>query len=234
MPNVLITGGSTGIGKAIAHQFIAGGYDLCLASRSLKDLEQLKKELTGTHPERNVDVLAVDLKKRNEVQKLSDFVTTKYSALDILINNAGTFTPGRIQDEPEGQLEDMMQLNLYCAYHLTRGLLPSIRRSKSGHIFNTCSVASLKAYPAGGSYSISKYAMLGFSDNLRMELMEERIKVTAVFPGATLTRSWQDDPTLKDRIMEAGDVAKMIWAASQLSHQACVEHITLRPQLGDL
>jgi short-subunit dehydrogenase len=105
---------------------------------------------------------------------------------------------------------------------------------KQGHIFNICSIASLQAYSNGGSYSISKFALLGFSKNLREELKPLGIKVTAVLPGAVYTDSWSGSGIDPKRIMEADDVAKMVFAASQLSSQAVVEDIILRPQLGDL
>ena len=84
----------------------------------------------------------------------------------------------------------MINTNLYSAYHLSRGLIPKMIENKSGDIFNICSVAGLKAYPNGGSYSISKFAMHGMSLGLREELKLHGIRVTAVHPGATLTASW--------------------------------------------
>jgi NADP-dependent 3-hydroxy acid dehydrogenase YdfG len=105
---------------------------------------------------------------------------------------------------------------------------------RSGHIFNMCSIASLHAYHNGGAYSISKYALHGFSKNLREEMKPHNIKVTAIHPGAVLTDSWGDYDNSSKRIMEADDIAKMVFAASQLSAAACVEDIVIRPQLGDL
>ncbi|MBS1565162.1 MAG: SDR family oxidoreductase, partial [Bacteroidetes bacterium] len=135
---------------------------------------------------------------------------------------------------PDNALEEMIQTNLYSAYHLTRALLPSMMDRKSGHIFNMCSIASLKAYPNGGAYSISKFALLGFSKNLREELKPWGIKVTAVLPGAAYTDSWAASGIDPKRIMEAADIAQMVFAAAHLSPQACVEDIILRPQLGDV
>jgi short-subunit dehydrogenase len=103
-----------------------------------------------------------------------------------------------------------------------------------GHIFNICSIASLNAYENGGSYSISKFALLGFSKNLRLELKDKGIKVTAVCPGAVYTNSWAGSGVDPQRIMEANDIAEMIYAATQLSPQAVVEDIVMRPLLGDL
>jgi short-subunit dehydrogenase len=107
-------------------------------------------------------------------------------------------------------------------------------KQKSGHVFNVCSIASLNAYANGGAYSISKFALLGFSKNLREEMKPHGIKVTAVLPGATMSASWVGASIDPHRIMEANDIATMIFAASQLSAQAVVEDIILRPQLGDL
>lgn len=97
-----------------------------------------------------------------------------------------------------------------------------------------CSIASLKAYNNGGAYSISKFALLGFSKNLREEMMPHNIKVTAVMPGAAYTDSWAASGIDPQRIMEAGDIAELVYAAAHLSARACVEDIIVRPQLGDV
>ena len=97
-----------------------------------------------------------------------------------------------------------------------------------------CSIASLSAYNNGGSYSISKFALMGYTKNLREELKPSLIKVMGVYPGAVMTDSWGDFDNSSQRIMEASDIANMILAASKLSAQAVVEDIILRPLLGDL
>ena len=112
--------------------------------------------------------------------------------------------------------------------------MPLMMSAKQGHIFNICSIAALSAYPNGGSYSISKYALMGFNKNLRAELTPYNIKVTAVFPGAVMTDSWGNFDNTSKRIMEADDIAKMIFASTTLSAQAVVEDIIIRPQLGDM
>ncbi len=101
------------------------------------------------------------------------FTKEQIGELDILVNNAGCFIPGKISEEPDGVLEKLMDTNLYSAYYLTRGLLPLLKKSNKGHIFNMCSVASILPYENGGSYSITKYALLGFSKCLREELKHD-------------------------------------------------------------
>lgn len=231
--NVVITGASKGIGKAIAEQFARSGADLFLCSRQMDKTLHWQQDLMEQY---NTSIIShnADLGVADEVKYFGKKVLEAFGKVDILINNAGVFEPGTVHQEPEGQLEKMMNVNLYSAYHLTRILAPAMIKNKSGHIFNICSVAALQAYPNGGSYSISKWALLGFSRNLREEMKPHGIKVTAVHPGATLTGSWEGFEIDPSRIMEADDIASMVLAAASLSPQACVEDILMRPQLGDL
>ena len=232
--NAVITGASRGIGKEVARVFALHGYDLFLSSRSEDALLQAIEELKTEFPNISIDGKAFDLGVKEQAILFGEWVLGQVDTLDILVNNAGSFVPGSIADEADGALELMLDVNLRSAYHLTRTVLPRMIRNRSGHIFTLCSIASLAAYPGGGSYSISKFALLGFTRNLRHELKTRGIKVTAVIPGAVYTDSWKDSGIEKERIMEAEDIAKLIFATSQLSPQAVVEELVIRPQLGDL
>ncbi len=231
--NIIITGASKGFGKAIAEQFAAAGNVLFLCARNESQLNAAADELRKKYPRSTVHIKPVDMRNKEAVLGFADWCLS-FGTMDILVNNAGQFLPGSVHSEEDGLLEQMIETNLYGAYHLTRALLPAMIKNKNGHIFNICSIASIDAYANGGSYSISKFAMLGFSKNLREELKSFNIKVTAVLPGAAYTDSWSGSGVDPNRIMEADDIAKMIFATSQLSQQACVEEILLRPQLGDL
>lgn len=231
--NVIITGASKGIGKAIAEEFAAAGHALYLCSRSEKQLYDTVAILQTQYPQCTVKANTADMAVKKEAQKFGEWVLNS-CVPDIVVNNAGQFLQGSVHDEDDGILEKMIHVNLYSAYHLTRMFLPAMVSAKKGHIFNICSIASLQAYKYGGSYSISKFALLGFSKNLRDEMKPHGIKVTAVCPGATMSASWDGVEVAANRIMEAKDVAKMIFAASQLSPTADVEDIVMRPQLGDL
>lgn len=231
---ILITGASRGIGKAIATEFASNGYDLLLSSRSEVALYKAMEELQTRFPAIAVKAHAFDLSLAGEAQKLGGWVLKNGIIPDVVVNNAGIFKPGSVHDEEEGFLEAQLQVNLLSAYHLTRTLLPAMMKRKSGHIFNMSSIAGIKAYANGGAYSISKFALNGFSQNLREEMKPFGIKVTTVLPGAVLTDSWGGFDNSDSRIMESADIARLVFAASQLSPAACVEEIVLRPQLGDL
>jgi short-subunit dehydrogenase len=231
--NIVITGASKGIGFAIAQLFAAHGHDLYLTSKTPSSLEKAVADLRAQHPLIKIEYFAADLSEKLNVDAFLKWCLQQTQP-HILINNAGNFVPGKLMDEGEGQLQDQLNTNLFSAYHLTRALIPSMLANQSGHIFNICSIASLGAYENGGAYSISKFALLGFSKNLRLELKDKGIKVSAVCPGAVYTNSWSGSGVDPKRIMEASDIAKMIYAATQLSNQAVVEDIVMRPQLGDL
>jgi short-subunit dehydrogenase len=232
--NVVITGASRGLGKAIAHLFAQNGHDLILTSRNEVALYNAVQEIMTVYPGITVKAKSFDLAEKEQAQAFGKWVLGLLVPIDVLVNNAGLFDPGSVYNEPDGTLEHMMAVNLFSAYHVTRSVINYMMEQKSGHIFNMCSIASLKAYPNGGAYSISKYALAGFSTNLREEMKPFGIKVTAVYPGAAYTDSWEGSGIDPKRIMQADDIAKMIYTASQLSPQACVEEIILRPQLGDL
>ncbi|MGH2563402.1 MAG: SDR family NAD(P)-dependent oxidoreductase [Ginsengibacter sp.] len=232
--NIVITGGSKGMGKALATKYADRGHNIFICARNVKDLENAAVEINSKNNAAQVQYFAADISVTPAAEELATWLEDQDIIPDILINNAGQFKPGSIYNEREGLLEKMIAANLYSAYHVTRAVLPSMMKRKAGHIFNMCSIASLAAYNNGGSYSISKYALMGFSKNLREELKAYNIKVTAVYPGAVYTASWEGSGIESGRIMEVNDIAEMIYAASLLSPQACVEDIIIRPQQGDL
>ncbi|MEN9684287.1 MAG: hypothetical protein RLZZ28_73 [Bacteroidota bacterium] len=231
--NIIITGASKGIGKAIAEAFAVAGNTLLICSRNEKSLHDAVTGMQASFPDCNIKAMPADLSDPAAAKAFGHWCLS-FGTPDILVNNAGIFESGTIQAEREGQLENLLKVNLYSAYHLTRTVMPAMIEKGRGHIFNICSIASLNAYPNGGSYGISKFALLGFSRNLREELKMKGIKVTAVCPGATMSDSWSGSSISPERIMEAADLAKMIFAAANLSNTAVVEDIVMRPQQGDL
>jgi short-subunit dehydrogenase len=230
---VVITGASKGIGKAVAVAFASIGKKVLICSRSEANLLETAADIKNQYPEASILWFAADLSIRAEVMHFAQWCLQQGTP-EVLVNNAGIYLPGTLMDEAEGNMEEIMNLNFFSAYHLTRQLVPSMKEAGKGHVFNICSTASLDAYEGGGSYSVSKYALNGFSKNLRHELKNCAVKVTAVFPGPVHTDSWAGFDNSEKRIMETTDISSMILAATQLSKQAVVEEIIIRPQLGNL
>lgn len=230
---VVISGASRGIGKAVAFRFAQAGCSLVLCARDAHKLDQVRSELLARYPSLSVAVIAVDLTLRADADRVAS-LCLEQGPPDVLINNAGSYEPGTCVEADDTVLHRMMAVNLQTAWNLTKALIPSMQSQQKGHIFNLCSIASLRAYENGGCYSISKFALYGLTQNLRLELQPHGIKVTAVLPGAVFTDSWGDFDNSNGRIMLPEDIAAMIYAATQLSPQAVVDQLIVRPQLGDL
>ena len=229
----VITGASKGIGRAIVEKFASEGFEIAVCSRSMTNLVELKNAIESKF-ETQIHIFTADVSKKEEIQAFGKFVLALNLPIHVLVNNAGLFLPGKILEEPENTLEDLINTNVYSAYYLSRFLVPSMKSLDSAHVFNICSIASLMAYPQSGSYSISKFALLGFSKSLRQELITTNVKVTSIMPGATLTDSWAGVDIPEERFMQSSDVADIIWASYNLSSSAVVEEIVLRPLKGDI
>ena len=228
----IVTGGTEGIGKAVINRFAQEGFDIITCARNIEKLNYLKLDIENRYPIK-VHVFRVDLSIKEEVLNFGSMVNA-LAVPEVLVNNAGVFLPGMIETEVDGALEHMINTNLYSAYHLTRSLMPEMKRLKKGYIFNMCSIASIKAYANGGSYGISKFALYGMTKVLREELKEFNIKVTAVLPGATLTASWEGVDLPEERFIKVEDIAELIWTTYRLSDRTVVEDLVIRPQLGDI
>lgn len=230
--NIVVTGASRGIGKAIALYFAERGFNIAFCARTKNDVDALAQTLR----EFKVDVIAkvVDVKNTSQIKEFSDEVLTLWGSIDILINNAGTYLPGRVIDEKEGTLETLIETNLYSAYYFSRGFAQKFIENKKGHIFNIASVAGQQAYPNGGSYSISKFAMIGLSKALREELKSLNVKVTTISPGPVYTDSWSSAGIPEERFIPASDIGKLVFDLYHLSDTTVIEDLTVRPILGDI
>ncbi|GMQ24747.1 SDR family oxidoreductase [Algoriphagus sp. oki45] len=231
--SILVTGGTKGIGKAIIERFAKEGFNILTCARNEQDLERLKASIESEYPGVRVFAKKADLSRADEVRSFAE-AAKAFSIPDALVNNTGVFLPGAVHDEPAGNFELMMQTNLFSAYHLIRALVQDMIQRKSGHIFSMGSIAGLTAYPNGGSYAVSKWAMLGMTKCLREELKPHQIKVTSILPGATLTESWAGVDLPVERFIPAEDIAESVWAAYNLSPRTVVEEVIIRPQLGDI
>lgn len=230
---VVVTGGTKGIGRAIIERFSAEGFTVATCARNEKDLDQLKAQVEAEFGNK-VLIQVADVSKKEEITAFIDFIRLGGKPVEVLVNNAGKFVPGQVHTEEEGVLEDQIETNLYSAYHVSRGIIPDMKKEGKGHIFNMCSTASIMAYSNGGSYCISKFAMYGMSKILREELKPDNIRVTSVLPGATFTASWEGVDVPEERFIRAEDVAEMVFTTYSLSDRTVVEDLVIRPQLGDL
>lgn len=232
--NAVVTGSTKGIGRALVKGLLKEGWNVAATSRHMEDLQMLQAESKNEFPGQECLIHAVDFYSKKNTIEYGQTIRAHWPEIDLLINNAGIFFPGSVHTEEDGVLEETIQLNLFSPYHLTRTLLPGMMKRKKGHIINMCSIASLRSYPNGGAYTISKFALLGFSKALREEMKPYGIKVTSVMPGATWSASWEGADYPDDRLMPSEDIAEVILSTTRLGPSSVVEEIIIRPQLGDL
>lgn len=225
--NAIITGATKGIGRAIALQLAADGYNLAICSRDEAGLAALASELETSGV--RVHYLVADCADKTAVYNFCDFCSQVFGKIDLLVNNAGVFLPGSLLDEDDTAFEQQLQLNLNGAYYLSKYMGRKMRSQQSGHIINICSIASKQIKENAGSYSVTKWGLLSLNNVLRDELAKHNVKVTAVLPGSTLTASWDGTEIPKEKFVQPEDIAESISQLLKLSPAASVDELIIRP-----
>ncbi|MFD1630963.1 SDR family oxidoreductase [Pseudopedobacter beijingensis] len=232
--NILITGASRGMGRAIARKMAENSANLALCARNYDELSALKQELEANNPAIKVFIAVVDCSKKEELMLFADNAEQNLGFIDTLINNVGLFKPINILDEEEDYLKMQMDVNLFAPYYLYKRLGQKMRTMKQGSIINICSVASKEAIVNAGSYCVTKAALLSLNNIMREELKTYDVKVTAILPGSTLTSSWDGVQIPADEFVREEDVAEVVHTVLSLSKGANVDEITIKPLHGQI
>ncbi len=182
---VVITGGSRGLGLVMARQLAAEGARLCLLARSEEELARARAQLGDGE----VMTLRCDVRRRADVRAAVDTILERWSAIDVLINNAGVIQVGPLEHMSTDDFENAMATHFWGPLHLMFESVPSMRRRGFGRIVNIASIGGRVALPHLGPYSASKFALVGLSDAVRSELDQFGIRVTTVSPGLMRTGS---------------------------------------------
>jgi NADP-dependent 3-hydroxy acid dehydrogenase YdfG len=233
-PVVLITGASQGIGAAIARVFAAEirGVRLALVARSEKRLAAVERACARLHA--TAEVFRCDVTDEGSVAAMASAVHTRFGAVDVLVNNAGRFEGAPLLEMSTEQFDRQIATNLRSVFLVARAVVPGMVKRGQGDVFNMSSIAALTAYPGGAGYATAKAGVAALSRILRAELRGKGVRVCCVFPGATVSPSWEGSGVAEERMMAAEDVARAFFDVYKLSRRTVVEEIVLRPQLGDL
>jgi NADP-dependent 3-hydroxy acid dehydrogenase YdfG len=233
-PLVLITGASQGIGAAIAKVFAkeVRGVRLALVARNEKNLRAVAKacERVGA----KVAVFSCDVSDEAAVAGLAAAVTQQLGAVDVLVNNAGKFAGAPFTEMTVADFDRMIAANLRSVFLVSRAFVPAMIARGRGDIFNMSSIAGLAAYPGGAGYSAAKFGVTGLSKVMRAELRGKGVRVCCVYPGATVSPSWDGSGVSHERMMPTADVARAFLDVYRLSRKTVVEEIVLRPEGGDV
>jgi 2-deoxy-D-gluconate 3-dehydrogenase len=197
----LVTGGSRGLGRAIALAFADAGADVALASRSLDVLDQVAGEIR--EKERDAMTIEVDVAESESVAKMVDATVAHFGRIDILVNSAGVAWTERIVDMNDGTWDWVVKTNLYGTFYCCRQVGQVMMQQKSGSIVNLASVAGAKGPPALGAYAASKGGIMALTKVLALELVRYNVRANAIAPGyfrTDMNAAALDDPDIGPKI----------------------------------
>lgn len=237
MKTVLITGATSGFGKAMAEKFASNNNNVIITGRRADRLHELAGQLTATHKV-SVHPLEFDVRDRVAVFNAIEQLPPAFKNIDILINNAG-LALGRdyFEDADTQDWEIMIDTNVKGVMYVTKAVLPVMIERKQGHIINMGSIAGKEVYERGNGYCASKYALDALSQSMRVDLLRHKIKVTAIHPGAAETEfsmvRFKGNAAAADKMYEgyqplsAADVADVVYYAATLPSHVCINDLVL-------
>ncbi|PLR73842.1 MULTISPECIES: 3-ketoacyl-ACP reductase [Bacillus] len=221
----LITGAGRGIGRAAAIAFAKEGISVGLLGRTLSNLEKAAEELKEYDVK--VSYAAADVQNSDSVNKAVEKITSELGQIDILINNAGIAKFGGFLELSPQEWEDIIQVNLMGVYHVTRAVLPGMIERKSGDIINISSTAGQKGAPVTSAYSASKFAVLGLTESLMLEVRKHNIRVSALTPS-TVATDLAIETNLTDgnpeKVMQPEDLAEYMVAQLKLNPRIFIKN----------
>jgi NAD(P)-dependent dehydrogenase (short-subunit alcohol dehydrogenase family) len=234
-PLVLVTGASQGLGEALALAYARHhpGARLALVARHADNLETVAErcEQLGT----SAHGFVCDVTDEAAVSRLPAAVAKRFRAAtpDIVVNNAGRFTPATLADTPPALFDELLAANLRSAYLVTRAFLPALQARRSGDLVFISSICGKIGLPGCAAYTVAKHGLTGLAAALRAETKGSGLRVLALHPGAIDTPVWKNSPVSRDRLMSAAGVAAAVVALTALPADIVAEDLLLRPAPGD-
>lgn len=232
----IVTGASSGIGKATALAFAKSGIELAVVSRSCEKLEAV----VNAAQEVGVKAKAypLDLAKVSTIKNSLSAIAEDFGAIDILVNNAGMGYTNSLANTSLADWQQVIDLNLTSVFQCIQGILPQMRKRGLGTIINVASIAAYNAFPEWGAYSVSKAGLVALTKTLAIEERANGIRAVIISPGAVNTPIWDTDTVTADLDREAmltpEIVAQTILHAVLLPSQAVIEEMTVMPSGGAL
>lgn len=236
---IMITGATTGFGKATAVKFAKNGYNIIITGRRKEKLEDLEKELR-VYEKIKVLSLNFDVRKKSEVEYAIGNLSEEWKSIDILVNNAGLAVGlDHIQNGNTDDWDRMIDTNVKGLLYVTRAVSPLMVARNSGHIFNIGSIAGKETYENGNVYCASKFAVDALSKSMRIDMLKNNIKVTLIAPGMaetefSLVRFKGDTQKAKNvytgiDALTADDIADTIYYCATLPAHVCINELVITP-----
>ena len=209
---VLITGASSGLGRALALQLAKEKCNLVLSARRLERLKEVEDEAKKINPDLKSLIVKTDISEEKDVMNLFEKVIKKFGKVDVLINNAGRGLPAKIHEISKADWDSAIHTNLDGVFLSSREAVNHMLKNNDGHIITVCSIAGLYGAPGFSAYCASKHAVAGFKRSLWLELRKKGIKVSTIYPARINTEFFKDyekKPSAKEMV-SADDIADYI------------------------
>jgi len=235
-PRAIVTGASSGIGKAVALAFAKSGIDLCLVSRSYDKLTEVAHQAQDYGVD--VKVVSIDLSEVSTVRRKIQEIVQEWNGIDILINSAGVGYTNFLRDTSLTDWQTVLNLNLTSVFECCMAVLPFMRTQSKGTIINIASISAHTNFPQWGTYSISKSALVTLSQCLALEERGNGIRVTTISPGAVNTPIWDTGTVQADfnrtAMLTPETIAQTVLYTVLLPQSAVIEELIITPSLGNL
>ena len=233
MKLALITGATKGIGKSTAQTFARAGWNLILLGRDIRNLQDLKNELSTTGVQ--INILAFDLSQSDKVDQYLNQCINSYGCPTVVINNAGFAFNGELVSMPLDKWQEIIQVNLTSVFQICSCIVP-LMRNKGGLIINVSSHAANNAFPNWGAYCVSKAALASFTKCLREEERKNSIRACTINLGSVNTPLWDsefvDSDFNKDSMLSSDKVSETILFIAEQPKSQLIEDLTLMPATG--
>ena len=227
--NALVTGGSRGLGKAVALALAKEGVNVAVTGRNTKTLEETVEEIRSFGVKADYSIFNVA--EKVEVKMQLERLIESFGAFDILINNAGIAAFGSFLEMPENDWEDIVRNNLFGPYYVSKAVIPSMVELGSGDIINVSSTAGLKGNAVTSAYSASKAGLIGLSESLMFELRKKNIRVTTLTPSTIASEMSKDVLKITDgnpeKVLQPEDFAQLIVDLLKLDKRAMLASASL-------
>ncbi len=233
----IVTGASSGIGKATALAFAESGIEVALVSRSADKLKTVAAEIQLKTQVR-AEIYPIDLAMVNQVTQQISAICGSFGPIDILVNNAGMGYTNSLGQTTLADWQKVLELNLTSVFQCIQGVLPQMRDRASGTIINVASIAAFNAFPQWGAYGVSKAGLVALGKALSVEERGNGIRTVTISPGSVNTPIWDTDTVQADfdrqAMLTPEIVAQSILHTALLPHQAVVEEMIVVPSGGAL
>jgi len=230
----VITGGSSGIGKAIAFKLAEVGYHLHLIARDIQKLNSVAKEINVLHPGISISCVSADLCDEDDTNRAIQAINLKARKINILVHAAADYDTGTLLEGRDTLLQKQMFSQLFALNQLIKGLLPALTKYEGNMIFVVGSVAATQLRASAAHYSIAKAAQENYCKLMADELRALGVRLTLIAPGSVNTPSWDGENALKEYFVQPDDVALAVQNALQMNKETWMEKITLRPMRKDI